>query len=379
MRRIMTFEGIKFLRGRKNLVMLLLFAVMLFLQVSMTRMVSDTFVDTSIRFLDQNITLHEEQYELQQKELAKDTLDDSIREFLEQNLLFRERMLEKYRRQLSAIHLKDAERYWLTEKAVNEEWLQSGTDLTLEQKDRFQRENAKITAIQEAGLPFEKDIQAPLRAWPFLERIMEALSMTAFLFLILLLVGDHLSRDFDDGSVALYHSVLRKREDLALYKGAVVTGSAYVLLLAVISLFFLGMGIWFGFGSPAYPVIAGDLASGYAVIPMGQAVALAALHFLFVLFFLVSLASLLGALLRHSLITIGVLILGYYGFTVAATLDFMQPFLPYIPLSQLNSYPILTGVGSLTPQISFWASIGILFGFGLLNTGMSRLLLKNRY
>lgn len=378
MRRIMTFEGIKFLRGRKNWVMLL-FAVMLFLQVSMTRMISDTFADTSIRFLEENITLQEDQYGLQQKELAKDTLSDATREVIEQLLPYRERMLEKYRSQLSAIHLEDAERYWMTEKAINEEFLQSGSDLTLEQKDHFQRENAKITAIQEAGLPFEKTIEAPLRAWPFLERIMGALSMTGFLFLILLLVGDHLSRDFDDGSVALYHSVLRKREDLALYKGAVVTGSAYVLLLAVVSLFFLGMGIWFGFGSPAYPVIAGDLASGYAVIPMGRAVALAALHFLFVLFFLVSLASLLGAVIRHSLITISVLILGYYGFTVAATLDFLQPFLPYIPLSQLNSYPILTGVGSLTPQISFWGSIGILFGFGLLNTGAGRLLLKNRY
>lgn len=108
--------------------MLLLFAFMLFIQVSLPRMMSDSFADTSVRFLEENITLQEDQYEQQQKELAKGTLSSSTREDFEQNLLFRESMLEKYRSQLSAIHLRNAERYWATQKAINEDWLQSESD-----------------------------------------------------------------------------------------------------------------------------------------------------------------------------------------------------------------------------------------------------------
>lgn len=376
MKRIITFESIKFIRSRKNLFMIFAFILLLFIQINMSKSISGSFDDTTIHFLEENLSMQTTEYDNQQKLLDTDELSESSREDIEQLLSFRENIISNYNDQLLALNDGNIDRYWSIQKNVYEEWLQESSDLSPEQTSRFQRGIAKISAIQELGLPFEKELNFPLRAWPFLEQILSVMSMTGFIFIVFMLIGDHMSKDFDDGSISLYHSIMRKKENLVIYKGFVITASSYLIVLSVILLFSIGIGFWFGFGSPSYPVIIENGNTGYTAISIMNVALLVATHFLFVLFFLVSLSTLIGIISRHSIVTIGSLILTYYGFTVAATFDFMQPFLPFIPYSQINSYNIVTGVSSLTPQISYWNSILILLIFSLLNIGISKLVLK---
>lgn len=356
--------------------MLFALILLLFIQIGMSKSISDSFNDTTVHFLEENLSLQTMEYDNQQKLLDSNELSESSREDIRQLLSFRENMIQNYSGQLLALNNKDLDQYWSIQKDVYKEWLQGSSDISPEQTSRFQRDIAKIAAVQELGLTFEKELNFPLRAWPFLEQILSVMSMTGFIFIILMLIGDHMSKDFDDGSISLYHSIMRKKENLVIYKGLVVTASSYLLVIAIILLFSIGVGLAFGFGSASYPVIIENGHNGHEAISILNAVFLVAIHFLFVLFFLVSLATLIGTVSRHSIVTIALLILTYYGFTVAATLDFMQPFLPFIPYSQINSYHILTGVGSFTPQISYWNSILILLIFGLFNMGISKIILK---
>lgn len=378
MNTIMGFELRKFFNNRKNLIMIGLFFLLLLIQVRIFTRISNSFEDYHTGFIEENITLQQVELDTSKQALASDEIDDGQRQAIEDILLFRESALASYNNQLQAIQNGDAKEFWVNQQKINNLTLAYSTNQSPDLIASLAREDVRISALLEQGLKFEKDLKAPVRAWPFMDRLLEFISTTSIFLLVIILVGDAMSKDYDDHSIALYHSILPKRKNLAVYKGVVITLSSFFVFLVIIGLVFIGKGIFSGFGAPTYPLVVSQSSTEIVTVSMWWGTFLILFHYFFVLFFLVHIAILIGTIFKHSLITIGILIVSYYSFTILSTVEFINPFLPIIPFSQLDSYRVVSGFDSLTPAIPYWGSLLILLGSGLLCLWISRILLKNQ-
>ena len=370
------FEIKKFFRSRKNIIMFILFFLLLFLQFWYSNRVLGRFEEKDTGLIEENITLQQNEYEFSKQALELKNNNTAEKNYHENSVFFRKKLLDSYTNQLNAIKSGDPGMFWINQQKINELIIEYSTDLSEEDMISLLRENQRITAIKEGDFSFEKNLNIPVRAWPFVERILQLMSSISIFLLIIILVGDAMSKDFDDESIALYHSVIPKMKKITISKVLVVTISSFMSLLLIASLVFVVSGFISGFGSFHYPVIMGQLGTEFVLVSIAKAAFLFVIHYFFVVLFLVSLSVFLGTIFKQSLITIGILIISYYSFTVLTTMEFAKPFLSLIPFSQLDSYNVITGLQYLTPQISYWGSILILLMWALFFTGCSTLFIK---
>ncbi|WP_261981603.1 ABC transporter permease, partial [Enterococcus faecalis] len=213
---------------------------------------------------------------------------------------------------------------------------------SLQERIRLENDQLLITELNKRKLDFETDLGLPIRAFPFLIGLCQFLSSVLVIILFIVLMGDSLSRDFENKSFYLYAPVLQGFKQLILKKNLSNTFLSFALLLGSAGLVFLVAGILNGFNTGDYPLIIGNEQLGYSTITVWELIFRFIPYYLVVIFFLSSFLTMISALVKKSLASIGIVIISYFGYTLVAQSELLTNVKKFIPYSYIDIFKVVT-------------------------------------
>lgn len=284
----MKFELLKSLKNKKNSILAIVFFLLCTLQLFSAMRMVGTFAINSENSIKENITILSEEIKTAKNDEQQASIDYKTKQFIQEYIASTEKMLNLLEKQLDSLATKNYKTYWNLESKKKDILLNSqsvqGQD-SLQERIRLENDQLLITELNKRKLDFETDLGLPIRAFPFLIGLCQFLSSVLVIILFIVLMGDSLSRDFENKSFYLYAPVLQGFKQLILKKNLSNTFLSFALLLGSAGLVFLVAGILNGFNTGDYPLIIGNEQLGYSTITVWELIFRFIPYYLVVIFF----------------------------------------------------------------------------------------------
>lgn len=341
----MKFELLKSLKNKKNSILAIVFFLLCTLQLFSAMRMVGTFAINSENSIKENITILSEEIKTAKNDEQQASIDHKTKQFIQEYIASTEKMLNLLEKQLDSLATKNYKTYWNLESKKKDILLNSqsvqGQD-SLQERIRLENDQLLITELNKRKLDFETDLGLPIRAFPFLIGLCQFLSLVLVIILFIVLMGDSLSRDFENKSFYLYAPVLQGFKQLILKKNLSNTFLSFALLLGSAGLVFLVAGILNGFNTGDYPLIIGNEQLGYSTITVWELIFRFIPYYLVVIFFLSSFLTMISALVKKSLASIGIVIISYFGYTLVAQSELLTNVKKFIPYSYIDIFKVVT-------------------------------------
>ncbi|MDH5041286.1 ABC transporter permease [Enterococcus faecalis] len=341
----MKFELLKSLKNKKNSILAIVFFLLCTLQLFSAMRMVGTFAINSENSIKENITILSEEIKTAKNDEQQASIDHKTKQFIQEYIASTEKMLNLLEKQLDSLATKNYKTYWNLESKKKDILLNSqsvqGQD-SLQERIRLENDRLLITELNKRKLDFETDLGLPIRAFPFLIGLCQFLSSVLVIILVIILMGDSLSRDFENKSFYLYAPVLQGFKQLILKKNLSNTFLSFALLLGSAGLVFLLAGILNGFNTGDYPLIIGNEQLGYSTITVWELIFRFIPYYLVVIFFLSSFLTMISALVKKSLASIGIVIISYFGYTLVAQSELLTEVKKFIPYSYIDIFKVVT-------------------------------------
>ena len=341
----MKFELLKSLKNKKNSILAIVFFLLCTLQLFSAMRMVGTFAINSENSIKENITILSEEISTAKNDEQQASIDHKTKQFIQEYIASTEKMLNLLEKQLDSLATKNYKTYWNLESKKKDILLNSqsvqGQD-SLQERIRLENDQLLITELNKRKLDFETDLGLPIRAFPFLIGLCQFLSSVLVIILFIVLMGDSLSRDFENKSFYLYAPVLQGFKQLILKKNLSNTFLSFALLLGSAGLVFLVAGILNGFNTGDYPLIIGNEQLGYSTITVWELIFRFIPYYLVVIFFLSSFLTMISALVKKSLASIGIVIISYFGYTLVAQSELLTNVKKFIPYSYIDIFKVVT-------------------------------------
>lgn len=341
----MKFELLKSLKNKKNSILAIVFFLLCTLQLFSAMRMVGTFAINSENSIKENITILSEEIKTAKNDEQQASIDHKTKQFIQEYIASTEKMLNLLEKQLDSLATKNYKTYWNLESKKKDILLNSqsvqGQD-SLQERIRLENDQLLITELNKRKLDFETDLGLPIRAFPFLIGLCQFLSSVLVIILFIVLMGDSLSRDFENKSFYLYAPVLQGFKQLILKKNLSNTFLSFALLLGSSGLVFLVAGILNGFNTGDYPLIIGNEQLGYSTITVWELIFRFIPYYLVVIFFLSSFLTMISALVKKSLASIGIVIISYFGYTLVAQSELLTNVKKFIPYSYIDIFKVVT-------------------------------------
>lgn len=341
----MKFELLKSLKNKKNSILAIVFFLLCTLQLFSAMRMVGTFAINSENSIKENITILSEEIKTAKNDEQQASIDYKTKQFIQEYIASTEKMLNLLEKQLDSLATKNYKTYWNLESKKKDILLNSqsvqGQD-SLQERIRLENDQLLITELNKRKLDFETDLGLPIRAFPFLIGLCQFLSSVLVIILFIVLMGDSLSRDFENKSFYLYAPVLQGFKQLILKKNLSNTFLSFALLLGSAGLVFLVAGILNGFNTGDYPLIIGNEQLGYSTITVWELIFRFIPYYLVVIFFLSSFLTMISALVKKSLASIGIVIISYFGYTLVAQSELLTNVKKFIPYSYVDIFKVVT-------------------------------------
>lgn len=341
----MKFELLKCLKNKKNSILAIVFFLLCTLQLFSAMRMVGTFATNSENSIKENITILSEEVKTAKNDEQQASIDHKTKQFIQEYIASTEKMLNLLEKQLDSLATKNYKTYWNLESKKKDILLNSqsvqGQD-SLQERIRLENDRLLITELNKRKLDFETDLGLPIRAFPFLIGLCQFLSSVLVIILVIILMGDSLSRDFENKSFYLYAPVLQGFKQLILKKNLSNTFLSFALLLGSAGLVFLLAGILNGFNTGDYPLIIGNEQLGYSTITVWELIFRFIPYYLVVIFFLSSFLTMISALVKKSLASIGIVIISYFGYTLVAQSELLTDVKKFIPYSYIDIFKVVT-------------------------------------
>lgn len=341
----MKFELLKSLKNKKNSILAIVFFLLCTLQLFSAMRMVGTFAINSENSIKENITILSEEIKTAKNDEQQASIDHKTKQFIQEYIASTEKILNLLEKQLDSLATKNYKTYWNLESKKKDILLNSqsvqGQD-SLQERIRLENDQLLITELNKRKLDFETDLGLPIRAFPFLIGLCQFLSSVLVIILFIVLMGDSLSRDFENKSFYLYAPVLQGFKQLILKKNLSNTFLSFALLLGSAGLVFLVAGILNGFNTGDYPLIIGNEQLGYSTIIVWELIFRFIPYYLMVIFFLSSFLTMISALVKKSLASIGIVIISYFGYTLVAQSELLTNVKKFIPYSYIDIFKVVT-------------------------------------
>nr|WP_241689785.1 ABC transporter permease subunit [Enterococcus faecalis] len=341
----MKFELLKSLKNKKNSILAIVFFLLCTLQLFSAMRMVGTFAINSENSIKENITILSEEIKTAKNDEQQASIDHKTKQFIQEYIASTKKMLNLLEKQLDSLATKNYKTYWNLESKKKDILLNSqsvqGQD-SLQERIRLENDQLLITELNKRKLDFETDLGLPIRAFPFLIGLCQFLSSVLVIILFIVLMGDSLSRDFENKSFYLYAPVLQGFKQLILKKNLSNTFLSFALLLGSSGLVFLVAGILNGFNTGDYPLIIGNEQLGYSTITVWELIFRFIPYYLVVIFFLSSFLTMISALVKKSLASIGIVIISYFGYTLVAQSELLTNVKKFIPYSYIDIFKVVT-------------------------------------
>lgn len=341
----MKFELLKSLKNKKNSILAIVFFLLCTLQLFSAMRMVGTFAINSENSIKENITILSEEIKTAKNDEQQASIDHKTKQFIQEYIASTEKILNLLEKQLDSLATKNYKTYWNLESKKKDILLNSqsvqGQD-SLQERIRLENDQLLITELNKRKLDFETDLGLPIRAFPFLIGLYQFLSSVLVIILFIVLMGDSLSRDFENKSFYLYAPVLQGFKQLILKKNLSNTFLSFALLLGSAGLVFLVAGILNGFNTGDYPLIIGNEQLGYSTITVWELIFRFIPYYLMVIFFLSSFLTMISALVKKSLASIGIVIISYFGYTLVAQSELLTNVKKFIPYSYIDIFKVVT-------------------------------------
>lgn len=341
----MKFELLKSLKNKKNSILAIVFFLLCTLQLFSAMRMVGTFAINSENSIKENITILSEEIKTAKNDEQQASIDHKTKQFIQEYIASTEKILNLLEKQLDSLSTKNYKTYWNLESKKKDILLNSqsvqGQD-SLQERIRLENDQLLITELNKRKLDFETDLGLPIRAFPFLIGLCQFLSSVLVIILFIVLMGDSLSRDFENKSFYLYAPVLQGFKQLILKKNLSNTFLSFALLLGSAGLVFLVAGILNGFNTGDYPLIIGNEQLGYSTITVWELIFRFIPYYLMVIFFLSSFLTMISALVKKSLASIGIVIISYFGYTLVAQSELLTNVKKFIPYSYIDIFKVVT-------------------------------------
>lgn len=376
----MKFELLKSLKNKKNSILAIVFFLLCTLQLFSAMRMVGTFAINSENIIKENITILSEEIKTAKNDEQQASIDHKTKQFIQEYIASTEKMLNLLEKQLDSLATKNYKTYWNLESKKKDILLNSqsvqGQD-SLQERIRLENDQLLITELNKRKLDFEMDLGLPIRAFPFLIGLCQFLSSVLVIILFIVLMGDSLLRDFENKSFYLYAPVLQGFKQLILKKNLSNTFLSFALLLGSAGLVFLVAGILNGFNTGDYPLIIGNEQLGYSTITVWELIFRFIPYYLVVIFFLSSFLTMISALVKKSLASIGIVIISYFGYTLVAQSELLTNVKKFIPYSYIDIFKVVTLQELQMPQNVYLVGFIILGACAMAFNYLSAVFLNN--
>lgn len=376
----MKFELLKCLKNKKNSILAIVFFLLCTLQLFSAMRMVGTFATNSENSIKENITILSEEVKTAKNDEQQASIDHKTKQFIQEYIASTEKMLNLLEKQLDSLATKNYKTYWNLESKKKDILLNSqsvqGQD-SLQERIRLENDRLLITELNKRKLDFETDLGLPIRAFPFLIGLCQFLSSVLVIILVIILMGDSLSRDFENKSFYLYAPVLQGFKQLILKKNLSNTFLSFALLLGSAGLVFLLAGILNGFNTGDYPLIIGNEQLGYSTITVWKLIFRFIPYYLVVIFFLSSFLTMISALVKKSLASIGIVIISYFGYTLVAQSELLTDVKKFIPYSYIDIFKVVTLQELQMPQNVYLVGFIILGACAMAFNHLTAIFLNN--
>lgn len=223
--------------------------------------------------------------------------------------------------------------------------------------------------------------KSSLNAYNGLENLIQALGSVFLLIVVAIISADIVSGEYTPPTmkVLLTKPISRSKVILSKFLAAIISSTAIIVVTEI--LLFLIMGIFWGFGSPSYPIIIGTkyqystiktLTFGNNLVPIFKSSRIIPVWnftiriILLQILFIIATAAfcfLFSTVLKSSMLSMTVSILGTIALNIFTSIPFFRKVSPFIFTTYSNSIGILQG--NVAPQynstlISPWFAVLIL-------------------
>ncbi|SJZ43450.1 hypothetical protein SAMN02745116_00291 [Pilibacter termitis] len=348
----------------KNALLLCLLLVLFLFNFSTLSFTQEDMMSNYIGSLDQEIRIYSINLE-KEKKLAK----ESGNEVGLENLKWKDETLDLMNHQITALRRGDWNEYYILQYKKNNLSSNNGVKKNLEElRERdpklylqLKKDDALIARFVEKKIPITEDIMHPLTAWGTLEDTLKFASNFIVIMLFSILFCDFLTNNFEKSTIYLYSFTRKKKRTIIDSKLFVQFFSTAIFLIFSLGLLIVSKAMINGFGTSKFPVVIGNdiYRLDFSYISAPELVISYVPYYFVVLLFLGILFLFLGAYLKKTLLSLGVFLVSYYGFTLIKDSEMMKTFSPFIPYSYLDVYGVITQTDLYFPRASFL--IGIIY------------------
>ena len=376
MRKMLAFEFKKMIYNKKNICLMIILMIYLFVLFYMSVNLTKNFSTDAINHNKEQIVTLSEQVKIAENDLNNKDLDKATVEFIEKYISDTKDTISILELQNDTININPKE-YWLLQSKLYSKMVEAPEgNLQPDEMTNIKIVQNKIAILDKENIEFEENIHDPIRAFPYFEKNVVFISSLIVLLIISLLIGDIMSKDYVDKSLYIYRNIVNKEKKILFSKLVVATIVPYVSFLICISIFFIVNGLVTGFGSFKYPVFY----SGQGDHLIYDNMAVFGVKFIFVflviLYMYSSLSILLGILTKNVMLSTGLLSILIITMDYLSNVPSVKEVLKYLPINYFGVYKILSYDSIIGDRIII--VIGYLLIFCLFLNICNYYLLKNK-
>ncbi|SJZ91291.1 hypothetical protein SAMN02745116_01806 [Pilibacter termitis] len=358
MKQRLIFEWKTFLTV-KNIILIVLLSATFFLSFVSLFFSNFNNNESLIPVLEEDIRVNSKGLE-EQKEEARNAKDEVWLKSLENT----EKINEISSQQITALRREDwSEFYTLEQKRAKLLFAEGGANTGdgleyLKQKDPKRYLASKKDLEQrkymvDKKIPITEDLAMPKSSWGALSIDLATFSSFILIMLFAILFCDFLTNNFEKSTIYLYSFTVKKKRSILSFKLIVQFLVAVVVSSVAFPLMFFIKGMIAGFGVSQVPVAIGNNVDNLSFISALQLLLMYIPYYFIVLLFLIILFLFLGSYLQKTLLSLGIFLLSYYGFTLIKDMDFMKMISPFVPYSYLDTFGVITQTDLYFPKHSF--------------------------
>lgn len=325
-----SFELKRIFSSKKNKVLFSILTILLIVLVGFSiNLKNSNNIKVMENFLNDNITVSTQALEGMRNDssVPKDIVKDS------------EDLLKLYNSQKNALQNNDVKKYYKLQLEVNNMNIQHG-----QAGEFLEDENKYIKDVLKKGLDFENYPQAQLHSFGVIHEVFFPLIFSSLFYIILLIMGGiSIASNFENESMRLYKTPLFHKKNIILANFGANVFSLTIWYLSAVAFYIVSVGIMNGFGALNYPSAIQDL---YIVDNWKIDLVYLVWGFLLI-FFIVSLGTLLSLVVRKSILVVGLFAIIVLGFDMIKNQIFMEKFLKYIPMSYFEPIKLLQNNNNL--------------------------------
>ena len=366
MKKILTFEYLKFIKTKKNWILSIFLILFTMLNVySSNQLANDTMLDLKNK-LNEQIGILESEKSRAKADFESDDIDSETKKSIEAYLTNTEETIEKYNRQLSALNNNDFQDYWTIE-IDNLSSIANNSRIEESELFEIQKQYLKLDYIKSNNISFEKNEIMPNKSWAFMSDFLSLQSSFIIIIVLILIIGDIVSKDFESNYRFLYTTLFKKKNNVIISK-LIITIFSFTLFFVLQSAFvFLVQGFLNGFGSPEYPIVLGNNLESLKTVSAISFYFRYFVYYIVLLSFLTSAACLLGMMIKRNTLVIGSMAVTYLAFYYMKDNPIIQNISKYNPITYLNVYSVcqysdtILNSNSYLVGIFYLATLSIIF------------------